>query len=164
MRIQVQRILWPTDFSALALHGARYARALRELFGAELHVIHVLAPPLSPELSAVVAADIPIAYSDPGLVETCRQTLARTVAEQFPGLPIASELCFGHPWSGICTYAEQHQIDLIILATHGRSGLRRVLIGSTADRVVQHAPCPVLVVKNPEKDFVDNGTPATSLV
>jgi nucleotide-binding universal stress UspA family protein len=67
---------------------------------------------------------------------------------------VVTDVLFGNPWSVICQYAKDAQIDLLVVSTHGRTGLRHVLIGSTAERIVQHAPCPVLVVKNPEKDFV----------
>jgi nucleotide-binding universal stress UspA family protein len=68
--------------------------------------------------------------------------------------PIVYEVLVGAPWAGICDYAKRVGIDLIVTATHGLTGLHYVLIGSTAERVVQHAPCPVLTVKNVEKDFM----------
>ncbi len=157
MVVSPKRILWPTDFSALSLHGARYARGFREVFGAELHVIHVVPPPLSPDLAVTLPTEVPVAYADAQLLETCRIRLAEIVAEQFKGVPgIVQDAFFGSPWSAICDYAGRTQTDLIVVTTHGRTGLRHVLIGSTAERIVQHAPCPVLVVKNPEKDFVSD--------
>jgi len=69
-------------------------------------------------------------------------------------LAVVTKAILGTSWTTICGYAERAEIDLIVVATHGRTGLRHVLIGSTAERIVQHAPCPVLVVKSPAKDFV----------
>lgn len=155
MTVEPRRILWPTDFSDLALVGARYARAFRDLFHAELHVIHVIPPPLGPDVSVALPTDVPVEYPDDELLQTCRTRLGELIAEQFPGVTgIAQDVFFGGSWSAICKYAEEQKIDLIVVATHGRTGLRHALIGSTAERIVQHAPCPVLVVKSSEKDFV----------
>jgi len=150
-----KRILWPTDFSSLSLHGARYARWFYRTLNAELHVVHIIPPPLTPDMTVTLPAEVPVTYSDDELVETCRKRISALVAEQFPNVPgVSFDAFFGNPWSAICKYAEQTDIELIVVATHGRTGLQHVLIGSTAERIVQHAPCPVLVVKNPEKDFL----------
>lgn len=158
MVVTPKRMLWPTDFSPLSLQGARYAGGLREVFGAELHVIHVVPPPLTPDLAVTLPTEVPVSYTDTQFVEACRARLAEIVAEQFKGVPgVVCDAFFGSPWSSICEYAKRALIDLIVVTTHGRTGLRHVLIGSTAERIVQHAPCPVLVVKSPEKDFVSGG-------
>jgi nucleotide-binding universal stress UspA family protein len=155
MVLSPKRILWPTDFSPLSLQGARYARGFRDHFGSELHVVHVIAPPLTPDLAVALPTEVPVTYSEPELVEACRARLAELIADQFGGTGgVVTDVFFGHPWSAICKYAEQSEIELIVVATHGRTGLRHVLIGSTAERIVQHAPCPVLVVKSPETDFL----------
>jgi universal stress protein A len=160
MIVRPERILWPTDVSQLSLHGARYARAFRDTFGAQLHVIHVISPPITPDVSVALPTDVPVDYADDELVQACRQRLAELVAEHFEGITdIVCDAFFGHSWSAICSYAERAEIDLVVVATHGRTGLRRVVIGSTAERIVQHAPCPVLVVKSPEKDFVVDRDP-----
>jgi nucleotide-binding universal stress UspA family protein len=62
----------------------------------------------------------------------------------------------GTPWYEICRYARDAEIDLIVIATHGATGLRHLLMGSTAERVVQHATAPVLAVKSIEREFVDD--------
>ncbi len=155
MQVSPKRILWPTDFSPLSLQGARYARAFGKRFGAELHVVHVIPPALTPDFAATLPTEVPVVYSEQELAETCRQRLQELVSAQFAGLPgVSVHVTFGNPWSSICRHAEQNDVDLIIVATHGRTGLRHVLIGSTAERIVQHAPCPVLVVKQAAKDFV----------
>lgn len=148
MAFRPRRILWPTDFSDLSLVGGRYARDQRELYDAELHILHAVPPPMAPDVAAVVPAEVPVPYSDQELIDACRETLDRVVAEHFKDVPhLVREVRFGNPWSTICTYAEEREIELIVLATHGRTGLSHVLIGSTAERIVQHAPCPVLVIK-----------------
>lgn len=155
MEVHPKRVLWPTDFSELSLRGGRYARGFCEQFGAELHIIHVVPPPLSPDVSMVVPAEVPVAVSEPELIEGSQAALDKLVEEHFGDYDkVVTKVCFGNPWPSICAYAKDNQIDLIIVTTHGRTGLGHVLIGSTAERIVQHAPCPVLTVKHSEKDFV----------
>lgn len=146
-----KRILWPTDFSELSLSGASCAAAFRELFDAELHVIHVLTPPMAPDLSATLVAEVPIALPESELLGSTRTGLTKLVNERFPGVKAVVDSMYGNPWSTICEYARRENIDLIIVATHGRTGLSHALIGSTAERIVRHAACPVLVVKSPER-------------
>lgn len=155
MQVSPKRVLWPTDFSELSLRGGRYARGFCEHFGAELHILHVVPPPLSPDVSLVVPAEVPVTVSEPELVEASQTALDRLIQEHFAGdTNIVAKVSFGNPWPSICDYAKENEIDLIIVTTHGRTGLGHVLIGSTAERIVQHAPCPVLTIKHPEKDFV----------
>ena len=155
MEVSPKRVLWPTDFSELSLRGGRYARGFCEHFGSELHIIHVVPPPLSPDVSLVVPAEVPVTVSEPELIEASQTALDKLIQEHFTGDEnIVARVLFGNPWPGICNYARDNEIDLIIVTTHGRTGLGHVLIGSTAERIVQHAPCPVLAVKHPQKDFV----------
>lgn len=65
----------------------------------------------------------------------------------------------GNAWVDICQHAQKNAIDLIVMATHGQTGLSHLLMGSTAERVVQHAPCPVMTVKSFERDFVFESDP-----
>ena len=120
-----------------------------------MHIIHVIPPPLSPDVSLVVPAEVPVSVSEPELIEASQEALEKLVKEHFAGFEkVVTNVFFGNPWPGVCDYAKEHDIDLIVVTTHGRTGLSHVLIGSTAERIVQHAPCPVLAVKHPEKDFV----------
>jgi universal stress protein A len=152
MEVRLKRILWPTDFSELSLLGGRYARGLCERFGADLHIIHVVPPPLSPDVSLVVPAEVPVTVSEPELVEASRAALDKLVKQHFGSYEkVVTKVFFGNPWPSICNYAKDNEIDLIVITTHGRTGLSHVLIGSTAERIVQHAPCPVLTVKHQEK-------------
>jgi universal stress protein A len=156
MHVRPRRILWPTDFSELSDHAARYARGMAESYDSELHVVHVVCPPLTPDMAMALPADIPAPYIDENLLQVSQERLQKTVDTHLAGLAkVKTDAFFGNPWSAICTYARDHDINLIVVTTHGRTGLRHVLIGSTAERIVQHAPCPVLVVKHPETDFVE---------
>jgi nucleotide-binding universal stress UspA family protein len=155
MTVQAKRILWPTDFSTLSLHGGLYARGFRELFQAELHVVHVVPPPIPADLAITLPIESPMAYVGQEVEPECRARLEGLVQQQFGSVAgVIVRVLFGNPWSTICQYAREQNIQLIVVGTHGRTGLQHVLIGSTAERIVQHAPCPVLVVKNPATDFV----------
>ena len=155
MQVRPQRILWPTDFSELALVGGRYALGFCTHFGAELHIIHVIPPPLSPDVSLVVPAEVPVTVSEPEIVEASEQALQKLVREHFAEHErIVTKVFFGNPWPGVCDYARDNEIDLIVVTTHGRTGLSHALIGSTAERIVQHAPCPVLTIKDAARSFL----------
>lgn len=155
MIVSPKQILWPTDFSTLSLKGAQYARGFCEVFGARLHVLHVVGLPAAGDPSLVLPVEPPVSYNDDQVIAACRSGVDRIVSEQFDAAQdVVREVLVGSAWGGVCDYAKRHDIDLIILATHGRSGLRHALIGSTAERIVRHAPCPVLVVKNEERDFL----------
>ena len=155
MVLSPKRILWPTDFSALSCHGALYAWGFRDVFKAELHVIHVIPPLLTPDFAVTLPTEVPLAFSERDTLAACRARLESLVTQQFGSAEgVVLDAFFGNPWSSICKYAQDAGIELVVVSTHGHTGLRHIVIGGTAERIVQHAPCPVLVVKNPEKDFV----------
>jgi nucleotide-binding universal stress UspA family protein len=115
----------------------------------------VVPPPLSPDVSVMISAEVPVTVTDTEVVEASRKALKKVIADHFNGdRTIVSDAFYGNPWPSVCEYAERNDIDLIIVATHGRTGLSHAVIGSTAERIVQHAPCPVLTVKNPQREFL----------
>ena len=137
------------------MKAAEYAAAFCDAFGAELHVVHVCMPMVSPYLAVPYSSAVDFSMSDVELEADAKLRLEHMTKRVFPERPsIISQALVGTPWAGICDYAKQAGIDLIVIATHGLTGLHHVLIGSTAERVVQHAPCPVLTVKNVERDFM----------
>lgn len=83
-----------------------------------------------------------------------KQLQLDTMKSEIEGLEVKATVDAGAPHATIIRYARDHDIDLIVLATHGRSGLSHALIGSVAEKVVQMAPCLVLTVKHPEHEFV----------
>ena len=154
MKVRVQRILCPVDFSDSSDHAMRYASALAETFGAELTLLHVVAP---------VMAALPGETSLPDTLQTdideialaCRERLEQTVGKlAASGLTVQHKVLNGVPFIEIIRYARDAETDLIVMGTHGRTGLGHLLIGSVAERVVRKSPCPVLTVKHPEHEFV----------
>lgn len=137
MNAAFHRILFATDFSQAARMGQQYAMALAEIFNAELHAIHVVSEEVfvpSPEAAAIWLR---------GEVERSKQQL---VTEIGSGHPATLEVCQGGAVQEILKYATAQDIDLIVIGTHGRTGLSHLLLGSVAEKVVRMATCPVLTV------------------
>ena len=154
MKIQIQQILCPVDFSESSDHAMRYASALATTFGAELTLLHVVAPvvaalPGETALPDTLQADIN------ELAEACRSRMEQIVGKLATnGLRVKPLVLNGLPFIEIIRYARESETDLIVLGSHGRTGLSHLLIGSVAERVVRKAPCPVLTIKHPEHEFV----------
>jgi nucleotide-binding universal stress UspA family protein len=155
MAIQIRKVLYPTDFSELSLRALTYAREFAEAFDAHLHCLHVIDEAyqywtaMGPEVATVSPAVEDLTSMAEGQME-------RFADEHLIGLKYApvTVVRAGKPFAEICAYARETNMDLIVLATHGRGGLSHVLMGSTAEKVVRKAPCPVLTVRDPEHEFV----------
>src|SRR5262245_39924562 len=152
MNTKPTRILWLTDFSKLSLAASQFVSTYRDAFNAELHLLHICTPlMIGPGVEVPYAPTVQLGVTEEDLVSAATSRLKSLVAELFPGRSgIVCSALAGVPWSAICDYASHNHVDLIVMATHGLTGIKRVLIGSTAERVVQHAPCPVLTVKSQE--------------
>lgn len=153
--IQMKRVLHPTDFSELSLVALRYAVSLAETFQSELHLIHVVDEAyqywtmMGPETTPVgPPPDEMLKLSENELAKFAASHLAKF---QFQ---IVREVAMGRPYLEIIRYAGEKGIDLIVLGTQGRGGLRHALLGSVAERVVRKAPCPVLTIREPGHQFV----------
>jgi nucleotide-binding universal stress UspA family protein len=152
--IKLQRILLPTDFSEFSAAARMYACAFADQFHAELHVLHVIQDlaPLVPEPGAALAP--PVDYVRE-LELNAKAMLERAIdANWAVGKTIVRAVRQGPPYLEITRYAQETNIDLIVIGTHGRSGLAHMLLGSVAEKVVRKAPCPVLTVRHPEHEFV----------
>jgi nucleotide-binding universal stress UspA family protein len=146
--IQLKRILLPTDFSDYAAEAVKYACALAERFNAQLHVLHVI------EFESRVGPNFFPDYEEQ-LKQDAEQALAHVPEREWTeGKDVVRTLTWGKPFLEIIRYAKEHQIDMIVLATHGRSGLSHILMGSVAERVVRQSPCPVLTVRPEGHQFV----------
>lgn len=152
--IDLHRILVPTDFSKHSGNALTYAAAFAEKFGAELYLLHVVQD-LALFIPEAVTAAPPIAPSLEQLTAAVREALDRTVKDYpLQGLTVHREVREGNPFYEIVRFAQENNIDLIIMGTHGHTGLVHVLLGSVAEKVVRKAPCPVLTVRHPEHEFV----------
>lgn len=146
--VPIRRILFPTDFSQPADHAWPFALHFAHEFGAEVHLLHVVAPP--PRMTEAYAAHFDAAKLTAALTAEANASLDRFLREaKDRHIPSQAEVRVGVDFHEIVDYARTHQIDLVVMATHGRTGLAHALVGSVAERVVRTAPCPVLTVKHP---------------
>jgi universal stress protein A len=146
-----KRILVPLDFSKASLKALRYAVPFARQFGVQLYLVSVLEP--ASFLDGV--ENLALAMPDQALVEaTGRKLLALAAEEIEEFVPVDVQVRIGKPFAEIVKLAADMHIDLIIIATHGYTGLKHVFLGSTAEQVVRRAPCPVLVVREREREFV----------
>ncbi len=150
--LSIQNILAPTDFSHHAEAALKYACGLAERFGATLHLLHVLPDvvvPVGPDPSLIAA--LPPEYyaeTEAKSYDALKHVLDKTWGE---APSVEMEVRWGDPVDGIVGYARDFPIDLIVIATHGRTGLSHVLLGSVAERIVREAPCPVLSIRDADK-------------
>jgi universal stress protein A len=152
--IDLHRILVPTDFSKHSSNALTYAAAFAEKFGAELHLLHVVQD-LSLVLPDPVSGAPPIGPPLDQLTAAVQVAMDRLIQEKhLQALKLIKEVREGAPFYEIIRYAKEKEIDLIVMGTHGRSGLVHVLLGSVTEKVVRKAPCPVLTVRHPEHEFV----------
>jgi nucleotide-binding universal stress UspA family protein len=140
-----RNILVPIDLGDHATQVLAYAVALAAKLDAKIHILHAVDWPL-------LGAEIPIAVSDKAMDEIVaqhRQDLDQLVATHASKAPLGSvELKIGDPRTLIMQTAEQHGVDLIVMGTHGRRGVSRLLLGSVAEHVARTAPCPVLLLRS----------------
>ncbi len=146
--IEIRSILAPTDFSPHAEGALKYACALAERFGATLHLLHVLSDliPVAPD--PMIAPILPPDYFRE--TEQAAQKSLETLLDPSWGRPAAVEckVAWGTPVEAVIEHARKHAIELIVIATHGRTGLSHVFLGSVAERIVREAPCPVLTIRD----------------
>jgi len=153
--VNIKKILVPMDFSDCSQKALEYAIPFAMQFGAKLILLHVVEPYVPmPDVTTVDwgVIDAQLRESAQEQLKRLRQSLGKEVKSE-------AEFRFGRPEFEIVQLAKELDIDLIILSTHGRTGLAHAFLGSTTERVVRHAGCPVLVVREREHDFV--GRPAT---
>lgn len=137
-----KRILFPTDFSHCGDAALHLATALARDSGGTIVVVHVEEPP-------VVYGSGEMYY---GMLEPSPEDLKRMLHEikpDDPTVPVEYRLVTGDPSAAVVRLAEEENIDLIVLGTHGRTGLLHMLVGSTAESIIRHAQCPVLTFKQP---------------
>lgn len=141
--LQPTHILVPVDFSETTRLAIDYALEVCARFSARLTLLHVQKPPIVP------GTELGFNYAE--YLEHLSSTAAERLKELAASLPAScgaqTQVLEGIPWDLIVQYAADKMVDLIVMPTHGRSGLKHLLLGSTAERVVRHAHCPVLVVR-----------------
>lgn len=150
--LKIKKILVPVDFSDYSAKAIQYGAEFARTFGAEFIACHVLEMPVYP-VSVGMGAVPPIMTDD--IMPDVKRRLKETVAELAgDGLEVTEVVREGTPFVEIVQFAKDEGVDLIVMPTHGRTGIAHLIIGSTAERVVRKASCPVLVVRDEGREFV----------
>jgi nucleotide-binding universal stress UspA family protein len=149
--LAIKSILVPIDFSATSKKALQYALPFAEQFGAQIILLHVVEPVATPDF-----AYFPLMMENEQVNQACKAELDLLCRQSaLPAKLIEKTLVRkGVAFQEITEAARALKVDLIILTTHGHTGLKHVVLGSTAERVVRHAPCPVLIVREKEHEFV----------
>ncbi|MHC4512675.1 MAG: universal stress protein [Planctomycetota bacterium] len=144
--IKLKKILLPTDFSERAAHAMSYAGDLAKTFGAQIDLVHVHQSPIYTGAFGYGTIELPANYED----ETRKAVLARLDDQRKKlrqDISVKTTFLEGVPFQELINYAAENDVDLIVMSTRGYTGLKHVLLGSTAERVVRVAPCPVLTIR-----------------
>jgi len=150
--IAIKKILMPTDLSEYSHHALTYASELSSTFGAALHLIYVVDTEW-----LVTYGGVALPYHKETILERLKKEGEKGLKElkkELAEIEVETAVRVGNPHGTIEHYAREKDIDLIVLATHGRRGFSHIFFGSNAERLVQSAPCPVLTIKHPEHEFV----------
>ncbi|EPR32801.1 UspA domain-containing protein [Alkalidesulfovibrio alkalitolerans DSM 16529] len=145
---QIKRILCAVDFSEASPLVASYAKLLAQGLDAEVLVLYV-----APSLSQYVGFHVPPSSIETfvkDIVQGADATMEKFLDENFAGVRAQGEVATGYAAEEILNHAKDQKVDMIIMGTHGRKGIDRILFGSVAEKVVKSAICPVLTVR-PEK-------------
>jgi nucleotide-binding universal stress UspA family protein len=149
--LKIKTILVPIDFSKTSRKALVYAVRMAEQFGSKIILLNVVEPVAAPDIAyhpLLMETDKARSAAQARLETVCRE------ARLSPKMLDRVLVRHGAPFVEITDAARTLKVDLIILTTHGHTGLKRVFLGSTAERVVRHAPCPVLTVREKEHEFV----------
>ena len=148
--MEIRSILLPTDFSDCAGYAVSFATSLARQMGASVLCLHVVEPIVPAVGFTPMAEPLPVTDLNDQLEESATRELPKIIERpEFAGLNVEEAIAHGEAAAEIVRVAKERRIDLIVISSHGRAGLGRILFGSTAESVVRHAPCPVLVVKPP---------------
>lgn len=152
---RIKKILIPVDFSDYSKSALKFAIDFAKIFNAKLYLVYVIEPMIYPTDFSIGQVAIPAVESD--ITTRAEEELKDLVKQEVPP-ELESEIIIksGKPFIEIIETASEMDCDLIIIATHGHTGVEHLLFGSTAEKVVRKAPCPVLSLREPLKGFKFN--------
>ncbi len=153
MEPEISKVLVPIDFSDYSKSALKYAVSFVKYFGAELILVYVVEPVIYPPDFSMGQIAIPSADLD--MDKRAIDELEKLAMQEIPSaIKVKSIVKTGKPFVEIIETAGEENVDLIIIATHGHTGMEHILFGSTAEKVVRKAPCPVLTLREPIKGFL----------
>ena len=148
--MEIRSILLPTDFSECGNFALSYATSLARTFGARIICVNVIEPIVPTVGYTGMTEPLPLADISEQLEDSAERELPKIAeCEECADIEIEELIVHGEAATEIVRVAKERDVDIIVIASHGRTGLGRILFGSTAEAVVRHAACPVLVVKPP---------------
>ncbi|MFZ5948124.1 MAG: universal stress protein [Stygiobacter sp.] len=148
----IKNILVPIDFSDYSKNALKYAVEFAKTFTAKLYLIYVVEPMIYPADFSM--GQIAIPSTDIDIQSRAEEEFKKLTNEIDKSLQVETIIKTGKPFVEINETALEKDIDIIIIATHGHTGVEHLLFGSTAEKVVRKAPCPVLTLREPIKGFV----------
>jgi len=151
--IKIERVLVPTDFSDYSELALQYGVSFCREYGAEMILLHVLEDPFYPATGASFGFDMSDFFTRME-AETRSRLEEIASSEAARDIKIQPMIVRGTPFLEIIRVAKERDVDMVVLATHGRTGLAHVLMGSVTEKVVRKAPCPVLVVREAQHEFI----------
>jgi nucleotide-binding universal stress UspA family protein len=157
--MNIKQILFPTDFSESSDEALKYASNLASDTGARLRIVHVdeLLDATIPQIPSVEAGYFLEAAWDTKRQDDVKSKLAKVVPT-VSNVKYDQRYLMGSPQKEILQFAGEEAVDLIVMGSHGRTGISRLLMGSVAEAVMRKAPCPVLIVKQPTKALPGDAT------
>ncbi len=152
MKPEINKVLVPIDFSDYSKGALRYAVNFARSFSAEVILIYVVEPVIYPPDFSMGQIAIPTVGLD--MDKRASEELEKLAKKEIPqDMKVKTIIRAGKPFFEIVETAAEENVDMIIIATHGHSGVEHILFGSTAEKVVRKAPCPVLTLREPIKGF-----------
>ena len=152
--IALKNVLVATDFSESSGNALAYGRDLARAYGAKLHVLHIAENLMATSVAEYYPAGFPEMQLEVEAAARTRLDALVTAEDRAQLKAVAVVRTSAAPAAAIVEYAKEAPIDLIVIGTHGRGMVSRLLMGSVAERVVRLGPCPVLTVRHPERDFL----------
>ena len=150
--MNVKKILLPVDYSHSGDAAMAYAVSLAKEYEAELHLVHVYEQPIAYIEGGF--AGTPLPAIPPADLESEEAKL--NAINPGEGVKLRRSFIVGNPGDELVGYAKENDIDLVVMGTHGRTGLNRLLMGSVAEGVVRRSPCPVLTIKQPTQELQES--------
>lgn len=149
--LPIQAILWPTDESEAAMRALKTAVELAKDFKSKLFALRIITQvPTIPETgfsSATLTPSFDVALYEQKLIETARDVLQKTLAEQVPqSIEVETQVEMGTPAEAIVAFAKKNNISLIVMSTHGRTGMNRFMLGSVTEKTIRLSSVPVLTI------------------
>ena len=152
MGTDIKKVLVPIDFSDYSKSALKYAAEFAQKFSADMFLVYVVEPVIYPPDFSMGQIAIPSVNAEWDI--KAKEELDKLAGSEIPdSVKVLTIIKTGKPFIEIIETAAEEDVDIIIIATHGHSGMEHILFGSTAEKVVRKAPCPVLTLREPIKGF-----------